>query len=157
MTEVKYPKTMAQLNQLIADLSQLQTNIQQIHWYMRGPEFFKLHPKMDDFNDTLADQLDEVAERLIALGGSPYATTHEFIDHTGLPDEKVTWQQYELPDYMHRLDDQFKYLAGQYQLGMDAADEERDFPTQDMLNGFKSEIDKNIWMVSAFLGKGPLD
>lgn len=157
MTEqpAQFPKTMAQLNQLIADISQLQTNIQQIHWYMRGSEFFRLHPQMDDYNDDLGDQLDEIAERLIALGGSPYATTHEFIEHTGLPDEKIVWDQFSLPQFMQRLDDQFKYLAGQYQVGMDASDRERDFSTQDMLNGFKAEVDKWVWMISAYLGKGP--
>ena len=31
-----FPKTREQLNQLVADLSQLQTNIQQTHWYMRS-------------------------------------------------------------------------------------------------------------------------
>ena len=86
--KAQFPKTMEQLNQLIADISQLETNIQQTHWYMRGSEFFRLHPQMDEYNEELGEQLDEIAERLIALGGSPYATTHEFIDHTGLPDEK---------------------------------------------------------------------
>ncbi|KRM11872.1 Dps family protein [Paucilactobacillus suebicus] len=157
MAEAKYPKTMAQLNQLIADISQLQTNVQQTHWYMRGSEFFRLHPQMDDYNEELDEHLDEIAERLIALGGSPYSTTHEFIEHTGLPDEKVTWNQHTLPEYMQRLDDQFKYLANQYQIGMEASDEEKDFPTQDMLNGFKETIDKYIWMISAYLGKGPLE
>ncbi|MCT6807484.1 MAG: DNA starvation/stationary phase protection protein, partial [Bombilactobacillus sp.] len=41
-----FPKTREQLNQLIADLNQLHTNMHQIHWYMRGPEFFRLHPLM---------------------------------------------------------------------------------------------------------------
>jgi starvation-inducible DNA-binding protein len=159
MTEhdVQFPKTMAQLNQLIADISQLETNIQQTHWYMRGPEFFRLHPQMDDYNEELGEQLDEIAERLIALGGAPYATTHEFIEHTGLPDEKIEWNQYPLPELMQRLKDQFNYLADQYRIGMDVADEERDFSTQDMLNGYRAEIDKWIWMVSAYLDQGPLE
>ncbi|KIS04289.1 Dps family protein [Paucilactobacillus wasatchensis] len=157
MSEIQFPQTQAHLNQLIADLSQIQVNVQQVHWYMRGPEFFKLHPKMDEFNDQFAEQLDEVAERLIALGGKPYATTHEFIEHTKLPDEIVEWGQYKLPDFMQNLDYQFKYLRDQYQLGIEITDGEQDFPTQDMLNGFKAEMDKLIWMVSAFLDKSPLD
>lgn len=155
--KAQFPKTMEQLNQLIADISQLETNIQQTHWYMRGSEFFRLHPQMDEYNEELGEQLDEIAERLIALGGSPYATTYEFIDHTGLPDEKITWNQYSLPELMQRLNDQFKYLASQYRIGMEVSDEERDFSTQDMLNGFRAEVDKWIWMVSAYLNQGPLD
>lgn len=29
----EYPKTRAQLNQLVADLEQVQTNVHQTHWY----------------------------------------------------------------------------------------------------------------------------
>lgn len=153
----QYPKTQDQLNQLIADLSQLHTNIQQTHWYMRGSEFYKLHPLMDDYNDTLDEQLDAVAERLIAIGGSPIATTHEFIELTGLPDEKLTFDQLSLPQLMARLDDQLKYLRDQYQTGIEITDDERDYSTQDMLIANHTEIEKLIWMVSAYLGKGPLD
>lgn len=153
----QYKKTKAQLNQLIADLSQLQVNIQQIHWYMRGSQFFKLHPLMDDYNDALADQLDEIAERLIAIGGAPLSTTHEFIENTGLPDEKVTWDQYSLKQYMERLDTQFKYLSDQYQKGIEITDEEKDFSTQDLLIECHTLIDKYIWMISAYLGRGAQD
>lgn len=157
MSDVKYPQTIDQLNQLIADLMQLQTNVQQLHWYMRGHNFFRLHPLMDDYKDQLGEALDEIAERLIALGGSPYATTHEFIEHTGLPDEKLAFGQYTLVELMQRLVTQYKYLADQYQRAIEITDKEHDYPTQDMINGFKEQADKNIWMLSAYLGKGPLD
>lgn len=152
-----YPQTRDQLNQLIADLTQIHTNMHQIHWYMRGPEFFRLHPLMDEYMAQAADQLDQVAERLIALGGKPYATTHEFIEHTGLPDEKMDFGQFPLPELMRRLVKQFRYLRDQYQKGIEICDIEKDLPTQDMLNGFKADIDKNIWMVSAYLNQGPFD
>lgn len=157
MTMDQFPKTQTHLNQLIADLSQLQVNVQQVHWYMRGPEFFKLHPKMDEFNEEFAEQLDEVAERLIALGGKPFATTHEFIDHTNLPDEVIDWGEFPLPELMKHLDHDFRYIRDQYQQGIEITDEEQDLPTQDMLSGFKAEMDKLIWMVSAFLDKGPTE
>ncbi|KRM05635.1 MAG: Dps family protein [Liquorilactobacillus ghanensis] len=152
-----FPATLQHLNQLVADLSQLQVNVQQTHWYMRGSEFFRLHPLMDDYKDQLADQLDTIAERIIALGGSPLATTHEFIEHTKLPDEEITWGQYKLPELMKRLLEQFKYLRDQYQQGIEITDEEKDFPTQDILNGYKSDLDKIIWMISAFLDQAPLN
>lgn len=156
MNKTQFPKTQAQLNQLVADLMQLQTNIQQIHWYMRGRNFFRLHPLMDEYKDQMATMLDEIAERLIALGGTPYATTHEFIDHTGLPDEKISWNQYSLSDLMDRLRKQIEYLRDQFQKGIEITDGEKDFPTQDMLNGYKADMDKIIWMLSAYLGEGPL-
>lgn len=149
-----FPKTKQQLNQLVADISQLMVNVRQTHWYMRGPEFFRLHPLMDDYLDQLDDELDAIGERLIELGGSPFATTHQFVENTGLPDEETDWNKFSLPEYVQRLADQFKYLRDQIELGMEVSDEEKDWPTQDMLNEFKTNADKNIWMLNAFLGKG---
>ncbi|MTV82325.1 Dps family protein [Secundilactobacillus folii] len=151
----QYPKTNEQLNQLIADLSQLHTNIQQTHWYLRGSNFFKLHPLMDDYNEIFDKQLDAIAERLISIGGSPISTTHEFIETTGLPDEKVRFDQLTQDQYMDRLATQLKYLRDQYQKGIEMTDEERDFSTQDMLIEHHTEVEKLIWMVSAYLGEGP--
>lgn len=79
------------------------------------------------------------------------------LSNTGLPDEKVAFGQYTLVELMQRLVKQFKYLADQYQKAIEITDQERDFPTQDMINGYKEETDKNIWMLNAYLGKGPLD
>ncbi|GAF39352.1 ferritin Dps family protein [Agrilactobacillus composti DSM 18527 = JCM 14202] len=150
-----FPKTRAALNQLVADISQLSVNIHQTHWYMRGKEFFRLHPLMDDYMDQLAEQLDQIAERLIEIGGAPYSTTREFIDHTGLPEETGEFGKYTLEDYMERLVNQYEYLRDVFQQAMLVSDEEKDWPTQDMLNGMKELTDKNIWMLNAFLGKGP--
>ena len=58
---------------------------------------------------------------------------------------------------MQKLIKQFRYLRDQYQKGIEICDVEKDLPTQDMLNGFKTDIDKNIWMVNAYLDQGPFD
>ncbi|KRL98511.1 Dps family protein [Liquorilactobacillus satsumensis] len=155
--DYSYPKTLSQLNQLLADLAQLKNNVQQIHWYMRGHNFFSLHPLMDDYSDQLAEQTDTLGERIIALGGSPFATIKEFVENTGLPDEKITFDEFTLPELVSRLVKQFQYLRDQYQRGIEITDAEGDFPTQDILNGYKSDADKIIWMLSAYLDKGPLD
>ena len=62
---MKYQKTKEVLNQLVADLSQMAMVIHQTHWYMRGTNFLKLHPLMDEFMDEINAQLDVISERLI--------------------------------------------------------------------------------------------
>ena len=81
-------KTKAVLNQSVADLSKAAALVHQVHWYLRGPGFMKLHPKMDELMDSINDYLDVIAERLITLGGSPYSTLKEFSEHTKI-EEKV--------------------------------------------------------------------
>ncbi|MBO8440941.1 MAG: DNA starvation/stationary phase protection protein [Firmicutes bacterium] len=139
------------LNQIIANISQLKINVQQIHWYMRGQDFFKLHPLMDDYQDQLSDQLDEIAERLISIGGEPYSTVHEFLDHSEIKDEKIKFGEYSLPELVERLVKDWEILREQYTKGILLTDKVQDFATQDILNGFQAECDKNIWMLKAFL------
>ena len=88
---MKYEKTKEILNQLVSDLSLLVMVVHQTHWYMRGENFLKLHPLMDDWMDELNDQLDEISERLIALDGSPYSTLKEMAEQTKIPDEPGIW------------------------------------------------------------------
>jgi len=90
---MKYTQTKEVLNQLVADLSQLSMVVHQTHWYMRGTNFLKLHPLMDDWQEDLDAQLDVISERLIALDGSPYSTLTEMAEHTKIPDEPGTWDK----------------------------------------------------------------
>lgn len=143
-------KTQTVLNQAVADLSQFAAIIHQTHWYMRGRSFLTMHPKMDDFMDEINAQLDEIAERLITIGGAPYSTLKEFAENTKLADQKGDYSV-DMETHMNRLLDGYKYLAGLYQQGIDAAEEEKDAVTADIFTSLKGEIDKKVWMLSATL------
>ncbi|HLQ40683.1 MAG TPA: Dps family protein [Tetragenococcus sp.] len=151
---MKYGKTKEILNQLVADLSQFSVVIHQTHWYMRGPEFLTLHPLMDEYMDEINDQLDVISERLIALDGSPYSTLQEFADHTGIEDEIGTWDR-TIPERMEILVSGYRYLADLYQKGIDVSGDEGDDSTQDIFIGYKTDIEKKIWMLQAKVDKAP--
>ncbi|MBM7689144.1 DNA starvation/stationary phase protection protein [Enterococcus ureilyticus] len=151
---MKFEQTKEVLNQLVADLSQFSVVIHQTHWYMRGPEFLTLHPKMDEYMDQINDQLDVVSERLITLDGAPYSTLQEFADHTGISDEIGTYER-TIPERMEKLVEGYRYLADLYQKGIEVSGEEGDDSTQDIFIANKTDIEKNIWMLQAKLGKAP--
>ena len=151
---MKYEKTKVVLNQLVADLSQLAMVVHQTHWYMRGTNFLKLHPLMDDWMDDLNDQLDEISERLIALDGSPYSTLSEMVEHTKITDEPGNWDR-TIKERLEILSKDYRYLANLYQQGIEVSDEEKDFSTQDIFIGFKTATEKRLWMIQAELGKAP--
>lgn len=147
-------KTKEVLNQLVADLSQQSVVVHQTHWYMRGHGFLTLHPAMDKLMDALNDQLDEVSERLITIGGAPYSTLQEFIDHTGIKDEPGTYDK-SIDDRMRHILVGYDYLAALYQKGIEVSGEEGDDVTQDMFIGFKGDLEKTIWMLRAHLNEAP--
>ena len=79
---VALAKTKEVLNQAVADLYVAHVALHQVHWYMRGRGFLVWHPKMDEYMEALDGQLDEISERLITLGGSPFSTLTEFLQNS---------------------------------------------------------------------------
>ena len=150
----KASKTQGVLNQLVADLSQFAVIIHQTHWYMRGTDFLTLHPQMDEFMDEINDQLDEVAERLITIGGAPFSTLSEFAEETKLEDEPGSYGK-SMEARMERLLDGYRYLQSVYQDGIEVAAEEGDSVTEDLMISNKGVIEKKIWMLAAKLNREP--
>ena len=142
------------LNQAVADLSQFATVIHQAHWYMRGNEFLNMHPKMDEFMDEVNDWLDEIAERLITIGGSPFSTLKEFDENTKITDEIGSYDK-EMTDHLETILKGYRYIQGLAEEGIEASDAEDDAVTEDIFIGIKAAAEKKIWMLSAHLGRAP--
>lgn len=145
-------KTKVILNQAVADLSQFAAVIHQAHWYMRGERFLTMHPKMDEFMDEINEHLDEIAERLITIGGAPYSTLSEFAANTKITDKTGDFNL-TIDDHLRTLLAGYRYILTLYQQGIDTAAEENDAVTEDMFTGLLAVIEKNIWMISATLGE----
>ena len=56
------------LNKQVADWSVLFTKLHNFHWYVKGPQFFTLHEKFEELYTESATHIDEIAERILAIG-----------------------------------------------------------------------------------------
>src|SRR5438309_9651855 len=66
------------LTPLLADEYVLYTKTRNFHWNVVGPQFNDLHKFFEGQYEALDDIVDEVAERVRALGGRSVATLAEF-------------------------------------------------------------------------------
>ena len=144
---VALAKTKEVLNQAVADLYVAHVALHQVHWYMRGRGFLVWHPKMDEYMDALDGQLDEISERLITLGGSPFSTLTEFLQNSEIEEEAE--------ESLERVLAIYRYLSELFQKGLDVTDEEGDDVTNGIFADAKTETDKTIWMLAAELGQAP--
>src|SRR5256886_12083753 len=64
----------ALMNQRLADAIDLQTQIKQAHWNVKGPHFIALHELFDKVNEEVEDYVDLIAERAVQLGGAVEGT-----------------------------------------------------------------------------------
>lgn len=140
------------LNNQVATLGVFYTRLHQFHWYVKGPHFFTLHEKFEELYDEVTANLDEVAERLLAIGGEPYSTLQEFLDHS-IIDEKVTDKDLSADDMVKAVIADFETIRKSLQEGIELTDEHGDFPSNDLLIVIKESIDKHLWMLRAYLGE----
>lgn len=140
------------LNKVVATQGQFYIRLHQFHWYVKGSHFFTLHEKYEELYDDVTADLDEVAERLLAIGGEPYSTLQEFIDHSILtenPDDK----NLEQDEMVEAVVSDLEAISNLYHDGAKLTDEHEDFVSNDMLIGMKEAADKNIWMLKGYLGR----
>ncbi|GGH57624.1 Dps family protein [Paenibacillus silvae] len=137
------------LNRQVANLNVLYVKIHNYHWYVKGPNFFTLHVKFEEFYNEITVQMDEIAERLLTLKGSPAATMKEYLEMASI--QEASGKE-DANAMVQNLIEDFATLSSEYQEGIDLADAAEDQPTADMLTGFKADLEKHMWMLRAYLG-----
>lgn len=145
------------LNTLVATQGLFYVKLHQAHWYVKGSSFFELHEKLEELYDEMTVQMDDVAERLLAVGGEPYSTLKEFAEHSVIEESSDYYKHLDQKELVKKLVEDFRVLQGFLGKGIDLADGEGNDVTTDMLIAQKAFVDKTVWMLQAFLGRGALD
>jgi len=119
-----------------------------LHWNLKGTQFFTLHAKLEELYDEANDILDEVAERILALGGNPVSNMKEALEMATIK---------ELGDGPKSADETIRALISDTDYWIkdskeiaDLADKEGDSVTNDMFNGYTKAYQKLAWMLKAY-------
>src|SRR5260370_25228868 len=64
----------ALMNQRLADAVDLQMQMKQAHWNVKGPHFIGLHELFDKIDEAVESYVDLIAERIVQLGGIAQGT-----------------------------------------------------------------------------------
>jgi starvation-inducible DNA-binding protein len=138
------------LNKQIANWSVLYTKLHNYHWYVKGGQFFTLHVKFEEFYNEAGLHVDELAERLLAIGGKPAATMKEYLEMSSIKEASGSESADEM---VQSVINDFSIIIGELKEGMSFAEEKNDETTGDMLLAIHSELEKHVWMLTAFLGR----
>jgi starvation-inducible DNA-binding protein len=138
------------LNATLADTIDLTNGVRMAHWTVRGPHFAALHALFETFYDQLGTATDDIAERVVQLGGTPEGTTQQVGEKSRL-DAYPTGLRDGM-DHVKALADRYAALAATVRAGIDAADEAGDADTADLMTGLSRTLDKALWMLEAHLG-----
>lgn len=137
------------LHQLLADFQIYYTNLRGFHWNIKGHDFFVLHSQFEKMYDDAAEKVDEIAERILMLGGTPANKFSEYLKTANIKEvDKVSNGDEALKNiletYSHFIGEERKLLAIASQAG--------DEVTVALMSDYLKEQEKMVWMLTAYNG-----
>ncbi|MEH6943333.1 Dps family protein [Bacillus sp. JJ722] len=137
------------MNTQLTNWTVLYTKLHNFHWYVKGPHFFTLHEKFEEFYTETATYIDDIAERLLTIGGQPVGTLKETLEIATIQEANGSEKADEMVKII--LED-FQIIAKDIETLLEVTEEAQDEETGDLFLGIKATLEKNIWMLQAYLG-----
>jgi starvation-inducible DNA-binding protein len=137
------------LNDRLAEAIDLQSQVKQAHWNVKGPNFIALHELFDKISDVVLEQIDEIAERATSLGGTAEGTV-------AVASKRSKLKNYPLnitagKDHLYYLSTQVSAFGKSVRAAIADTDELGDADTADLFTGISRDLDKYLWFLEAHL------
>jgi starvation-inducible DNA-binding protein len=138
------------LNQLLADYMIFYQNTRGLHWNIKGEKFFELHLKFEELYTNLLLKVDEIAERILTLGGTPLHTFDDYQKNTQIKSIKnISDGNSGITNVL----DSFKTIIIKQRDLLNLAAETDDEGTNALMSDYIREQEKLVWMYSSFLNR----
>ncbi|NWG47475.1 MAG: DNA starvation/stationary phase protection protein Dps [Alphaproteobacteria bacterium] len=137
------------LNARLADTIVLASHAKQAHWNVKGPNFIALHELFDQLHTDLLPFVDDIAERITALGGTAVGTAGAAARASELPDYPL-----DIADgaaHVEALATAYAAFAERVRKAIEETGEIGDADTADLFTGLSRLADKNLWLLEAHL------
>jgi starvation-inducible DNA-binding protein len=142
--------SIALLNPALASATDLLLDTKEAHWNLRGPNFMALHLFFDTLYSQVGVYVDDLAERIIQMGGHAHGTLRAAAKDSTLP--AYPDNLHAEKDHLHALIVEFVAFSTLIRKDIDAADEGGDKDTADLFTQISRGLDKQIWFLEAHLG-----
>lgn len=136
------------LSQLLADFQVYYTNLRGFHWNVKGKMFFGLHAQYEAYYNDAAEKIDEIAERILQLGGTPENRFSEYLKKATLKEDGFKPAGTE---GMKKILDDLSVLIKQEREIAKLAGEAEDDVTVALMDDYLASQEKTVWMISALL------
>lgn len=136
------------LNQLLINYQVHYQNLRLFHWNVKGPFFFVLHDKFEELYREAAEKIDEIAERVLALGGTPKGSLKNIVSKANVESHEELMEANEM---VSAIISGHKILIGNLNDVLKAAEEEGDEGTIDIFTSYLQQLEKHNWMFKSYL------
>jgi starvation-inducible DNA-binding protein len=137
------------LNKILADEHILYAKTHNYHWNYEGDNFMEMHKFYEGQYEELADIIDDVAERIRAIGHYAEGRLKEYLKLTQLEEPAPSTKQQE---QVRNLHDDHEIIIRHLRKMIDhLADDLKDAGTSDFLTGLMEKHEKIAWMLRSYL------
>ena len=150
LNENKVADVVSALHRLLADFQVHYTNLRGFHWDIKGHGFFVLHGKFEDMYNDAAEKVDEIAERILMLGGTP---ANKFSDYLKVANINEVDKVSNGDEALNSILQSISYLIGEERKILSIASQAGDEVTVSMMSDYLKEQEKLVWMLTAYNSK----
>ncbi|MCL1996917.1 MAG: DNA starvation/stationary phase protection protein [Defluviitaleaceae bacterium] len=136
------------LNERIADFAVLYFKLHRFHWFVQGPAFYNSHKLYEELYDETTELIDQFAERLLTIKGTPAATMKSYLALSSISEEGDEVTPEEIGKTLIK---DFSHVVERLKAGIDVAEENRDMATADLFTVTIGQLEKHLWMLGQTL------
>ena len=121
-----------------------------LHWNIKGEKFFELHTKYEELYTRTQTIIDDLAERILALGETPLSVFSEYLKHSVIAESQLISDGNRGIKYV--INAQNDLLVVEREL-LKLSDSHEDEGTNALISSLIQEKEKTNWMFNATLLK----
>ncbi|MCE5225198.1 MAG: DNA starvation/stationary phase protection protein [Porphyromonadaceae bacterium] len=140
-------KLVDSLQQLLADYQVFYTNLRGFHWNIKGNQFFVLHKQYEEMYNNVSEKADELAERILMLGGEP---VNKFSEYLKVAKVKEVSGVSSASESLKNVLESYSYFIGEERKLLALASELADEATVALMSDYLKEQEKLVWMLVAY-------
>jgi starvation-inducible DNA-binding protein len=149
MQQQQQPKNLSMLSRVLSDTFILYMKTYAVHWNYTGANFFSIHKMTEAQYAELAEAVDEIAERVRALGHETPISLDDILDDGDL--NEIKSGKISSSAMLEDLAKSHDLLAKRAKEAADAADAADDDYSNDMMVGRIGAHQKAAWMLKSLL------
>ncbi len=137
------------LQRYLSNLAVLNVKFHNIHWNVVGNQFMQIHNFTEEVYNKFFEDLDEVAELLKMKNATPLSTMAEYLDNATV--EEIKAKDFSIKESLEVVKND---MVSMKELALEIrnmADEENDFETVAVFEGYVAYFSKNIWFLNSML------
>lgn len=138
------------LNVLLANYSVFYQNVRGAHWNVKGEQFFTLHPKFEELYDDLILKIDDLAERILTLGGVPKHSFSDYLKSSIIQESSEVSDGHQIVGHILTS---FKTIISLQRELLEITDDAEDEGTNSLMSEYITQQEKEVWMYNSYLGK----